>query len=78
LKVYTIVEKICKGPKYNFSATSEKRTEKISKPQQTLKNTKYIHFFHNLKHIKQQQHQINTLAHKYRENTNKYDVMDAK
>ena len=35
---------------------------KIGKQQQTLENTKYIHFFQNFKHIKQQQHQINTLG----------------
>jgi hypothetical protein len=50
----------------------------MGKPRQTLKNTKYIHFFQNFKHIKQQQHQINTLAHKYGESTDIYDVVDAK
>ena len=44
-----------------------KSRQKIGKPRQTLKNTKYIHFFQNFKHIKQQQHQINTLTHKYGE-----------
>ena len=38
------------------------------------KNTKYVHFFQNFKHIKQQQHQINTLAHKYGEITDIYVV----
>jgi hypothetical protein len=45
------------------------------KPRQTLKNTKYIQDF---KHIKQQQHQINSLAHKYGESIDIYDVVDAK
>jgi hypothetical protein len=54
-----------------------KSRQKIGKPRQTLKNTKYIHFFQNFKHIKQQQHQINTLAHKYGEITDIY-VVDAK
>jgi len=54
-----------------------KSRQKIGKPRQTLKNTKYIHFFQNFKHIKQQ-HQINTLAHKYGESTDIYDVVDAK
>jgi hypothetical protein len=49
----------------------EKSSKKIEKSQQTLKNTKYIHFFLNFKRIKQQQHQINTLAHKYGESNNK-------
>jgi hypothetical protein len=51
------------------SARVQKKSfrKKIGKPRQTLKNTKYIHFFQNFKHIKQQQHQINTLAHKYGE-----------
>jgi hypothetical protein len=56
----------------------KKNRQKIGKPRQTLKNTKYIHFFQNFKHIKQQQHQINTLAHKYGESTDIYDVVDAK
>jgi hypothetical protein len=30
-----------------------KSREKIGKPCQTLKNTKYFHFFQNFKHIKQ-------------------------
>jgi hypothetical protein len=51
-----------------------KSRQKIGKPRQTLKNTKYIHFFQNFKHIKQQQHQINTLAHKYGEITDIYVV----
>jgi hypothetical protein len=51
-----------------------KSQQKIEKPRQTLKNTKYIHFFQNFKHIKQQQHQINTLAHKYGEITDIYVV----
>jgi hypothetical protein len=33
-----------------------KSRQKIEKPRPTLKNTKYIHFFQNFKHIKQQQH----------------------
>ena len=49
--------------------------EKIGKSRQTLKNTKYNQFFQNFKHIKQQQHQINTLEHKYGERTNIYHVV---
>ena len=57
---------------------SENIGEKIGKPQQTLKNTNIFIFFQNCKHIKQQQHQINTLAHKYGESTHIYNVVDAK
>ena len=56
----------------------DKSRQKIGKPRQTLKNTKYIHFFQNFKHIKQQQHQINSLAHKYGESTDIYHLVDAK
>jgi hypothetical protein len=51
-----------------------KSRQKIGKPRQILKNIKYIHFFQNFKHIKQQQDQINTLAHKYGEITDIYVV----
>ena len=69
----TNVEKVKISKK---SARVQKKSfqQKIGKPQQTLKNTKYIHFFQNFKHIKQQQHQINTLAHKYGEITDIYVV----
>jgi hypothetical protein len=50
--------------------------QKIGKPQQTLKNTKNIYCFQNFEHIKQQQHHINTLAHKYGEIIDIY-VVDA-
>ena len=40
--------------------------------------TKYIHCFQKFKHRKQQQHQINTLAHKYGENSDIHDVVDPK
>jgi hypothetical protein len=62
----------------NQRGSGKHRFIKISKNRQILKNTKYIHFFQNFKHIKQQQHQINTLAHKYGESTDIYDVVDAK
>ena len=60
--------KIDEGPENIIS----KKSAKIGKSQRTLKNTKYIHFFQNFKHIKQQQHRINTLEHKYGESTNIY------
>ena len=63
---------IGKGLENIFSATS---ATKIGKPRQIFKNTKYIHFFHNFKHIKQHWHQINTLAHKYRKSTDIYHVV---
>ena len=47
-------QKVDKGPEYNFSAISAKKLGKIGKSQQTLKNTKYIHFFQNFEHLKQQ------------------------
>jgi hypothetical protein len=74
----TTVEKIGKGQENIVLEKVGKNRQKNGKPRQTLKNTKYIHFFQNFKHIKQQQHQINSLAHKYGESTNIYDVVDAK
>jgi hypothetical protein len=67
-------QKVGEGPEKIVSAKVGKSRQKIGKPRQTLKNTKYIHFFQNFKHIKQQQHQINTLAHKYGEITDIYVV----
>ena len=55
-------------------SVSGKHRRKIGKPQQTLKNTNIFIFFQNFKHIKQLQHQINTLAHKYGESTHIYNV----
>jgi hypothetical protein len=54
-----------------------KSRKKNGKPRQALKKYKIYSFFQNFKHIKQQQHQINTLAHKYGEITDIY-VVDAK
>ena len=52
--------------------------ENIGKYQQILakfkKKYKNIHFFQIFKHLKQQQHQINTLPHKYEKKTYIYDV----
>ena len=45
---------------------------------ENIKKYKIYSFFSKYKHIKQQQNQINTLAHKYEEITNIYDVVDAK
>lgn len=73
-----ISKKINEGPKNIISEKSTKNLENFGKQQQILKNAKYIHFFQIFKHIKQQQHQINTLAHKYVEITNIYDVVDVK
>ena len=67
-----------KSQRGSFWKKLKKIGKKIEKPQQTLKNTKFIHFFQNFKHTKQQQHQINSLAYKYGENTDIYDVVDAK
>ena len=69
---------IGKGPETSFRKTSAKKSGKIGKPRQTLKNTNLFIFFQNFKHIKQLQHQINTLARKYGENTHIYNVVDAK
>jgi hypothetical protein len=52
----TIAEKVSEGPEKIVSAKVGKSWQKIGKPRQTLKNTKYIYFFQNFKHIKQQQH----------------------
>ena len=71
--LYTSVEKVGIGKK-SVRVKKKSFRQKIGKPRQTLKNTKYIHFFQNFKHIKQQQHQINTLAHKYGEITDIYVV----
>jgi hypothetical protein len=71
--VNTTIEKVGIGKKSaRVQKTSFRESrQKIGKPRQTLKNTKYIHFFQTFKYIKQQQHQINTLAHKYGESNNK-------
>ena len=45
------VKKVGKGPKYNFLATLPKKSGKIGKSRQTLKNTKYIHFFFRILNI---------------------------
>ena len=57
----------CRHRKNKLAMVPNTKICKICKSPQTLKNTKYIYFFQNFKHIKKQQHQINILAHKYGE-----------
>ena len=64
---YRLGESIGEGLKSNLSTTS---TENII-ISQDLKKIQNTHFFQFFKHVKQQQHQINTLLHKYENTTNK-------
>ena len=45
--------------------------ENIGKCRKTSKKYKNTHVFQLFKHLKQQQHQIDTLLHKYDDTTNK-------
>jgi hypothetical protein len=58
-----------------WNVTSRRHRRKISeylgKCRKTSKKYKNTHFFQFFKLVKQQQHQINTLLHKYENTTNK-------
>ena len=43
-------------------------SENLRKCRKTSKKNNYTHFFQFFKHLKQQQHQIDTLLHKYDDN----------
>jgi hypothetical protein len=66
--IFRVEESVGEGSECNFSATS---TENVGKCRKTSKKYKNTHFFQFFKLVKQQQHQINTLLHKYENTTNK-------
>ena len=77
--VYNIyIDKSQRGSEIQLLNNIDEENGKISKPQQALKNSKYkinSVLFQFFNHIDQQQHQINTLAHKYRKDMDIYDVV---
>jgi hypothetical protein len=48
-----------------WNITYQQMSEKISENIENLKKYKDNHFFQFFKHLKQQQHQTNTMLHKY-------------
>ena len=67
---YRVDEYIAKGPKRNY-LIYRRKCRQTSTIYQQCKKYKNIHFFQFSKHLKQQEHQINTLLNKY---GNKTDI----
>ena len=61
------------GSRNIVSGNVDEKIRTNRKTTTNIKKHKYIHFFQNFKHIKQQ-HQINTLAHQYGKSTHIYNV----
>ena len=61
---YRVSEYIIEGPKINYRIYRQKCPQ-TSKYIDNLKKYKNIQFFQFSKHLKQQEHQINTLLHDY-------------
>ena len=59
------------GPENIVSEYLKNTSTNVNNISTDLKKYKNIHFFQNFKHLKQQQHQIDTLLHKYDGTTNK-------
>ena len=70
-----ICQKIYRGGfKKKLSDLSENMSASISNISANLKKYENIHFFQFYKHLKQQEHQINTLRHEYGKKTDIQDV----
>ena len=68
---YRVGEYTAEGPKRNDWIYRRKCRQTSAIYRQCKKNTKIFIFFQFFKHLKQQEHQINTLLHEY---GNKTDI----